>query len=332
MASRDLWQYATAQHCNEMILSLRLLGNRDWEPARQLACLYAVSNHAEEHYRPLVIQKSGGGERRLLVPDPLLKGIQRNILRNVLRGLSLSPEATAYRKGTGILQNARPHCHQPMVMRMDIEDFFDSINFMQVYNAFPASLFPPPVRRLLAELCCYRDRLPQGAPTSPTLSNRVLMPFDRRMAGWCRKRNIRYSRYCDDMTFSGDFQPGLLHAKVRHTLDDYGFFLNEGKTRCLRPGQRQMVTGIVVNRAPQLPRTTRRALRQALYHCEKHGVADHLAHGNDGAVPEAAACQSYLASLLGQVSHLLHVNPQDEYFAKAKEQIQTWMRETERTI
>lgn len=325
MANHDLWKYCTAEHANALLLSLDLLGNTDWPREKQLACLYAVGNHPERHYRTRHIPKGDGRTRTLQLPDPLLKGIQRNILRNVLNALPVSPHATAYRKGRCTLDNAQPHCGAAQVMRLDIADFFDNIDFLQVYRrAFPAELFPPALRRLLTELLCFHDRLPQGAPTSPAVSNRVMLPFDRRIEGWCRARGIRYTRYCDDMTFSGNFAPSVLHARLRRALAEEGFRLNDKKTGCRKQGQRLTATGIVVNVAPQLPRSTRRTLRQQIYYCEKYGVADHLAQAGS-TVPDGAARRAYLRSLLGKVSYLLHINPQDTAFAAAKEKITAWL-------
>lgn len=330
MANQDLWKYCTAEHCNELLLSLRLFGQTEWPREKQLACLYALGNHPEHHYREQAIPKGDGRLRVLQAPDPLLKGVQRNILHGLLDALPVSIHATAYRRDRGTLDNALPHRGAKQVLRLDIENFFDSIGFLQVYRrAFPAALFPPAARRLLTELVCLRDRLPQGAPTSPAIANRVMLPFDRRIGGWCRARGIRYTRYCDDMTFSGDFSPSVLHARVRRALAEEGFRLNEEKTLCRRAGQRQSVTGIVVNAKLQLPRTERRWLRQQIYYCERYGVAGHLARTGGGKAPSAAAQRAYLQSLLGKVSHLLYVNPRDTAFAAAKGKVMTWLAEEE---
>lgn len=106
MENTGLWKYCTPEQSREFLLSLRLLGRTDREDGEQLACLYAVSNHIEKHYHPAEIRKRDGSIRRLLVPDPLLKKIQRNILHNILDQMPVSPYATAYHKGAGIRLNA----------------------------------------------------------------------------------------------------------------------------------------------------------------------------------------------------------------------------------
>ena len=113
---------------------------------------------------------------------------------------------------------------------------------------------PPAAGVLLTSLCCYRDCLPQGSPVSAAVSNLVMRPFDEYMGTWCRERGISYTRYCDDLTFSGDFNVKEVRDKAENFLKVMGFSLNRKKTRVLGRGQRQCVTGIVVNDFPQAAR------------------------------------------------------------------------------
>lgn len=319
-----LWKYCSLSQCHDFLLSLRLLGDVDWPAEKQLACLYAVSNHPQQHYTSRRIAKRDGTFRRLHVPDPLLKTIQRNILHTVLDGWSLPACATAYHPGADILANASVHVGQPCVLKLDIEDFFGSITYPMVYrHAFPTEYFPPAVGTMLASLCCYHDTLPQGAPTSAAVSNLVMGPFDRHMAAWCNARGIRYTRYSDDMTFSGALLPGPIVHKVRGFLGAMGFALNETKTRWIPQQGRQLVTGVVVNEKPQAPRGYRRALRQEIHYCCLHGVASHLEHiGDTDYLPFGAVGRKrYLRSLLGRVQYVLQINPQDAAFQDAEQTV-----------
>ena len=314
----------TAAQCRELLLSLRLLGDEPGPDDKVLACLYAVAKRPEAHYRIAELPKRGGGVRRLHVPDPLLRGIQRNLLHRVLDGMHVPPCATAYRRGGGILLNAAPHVGRPVVLRLDLRDFFDSITFPMVYaHAFPGVYFPAPVRALLTSLCCLGDRLPQGAPTSAAVSNLVLAPFDRYMAAWCAAQNISYTRYCDDMTFSGDFEPQLVTHKAASFLHELGFALNQDKTKYLTHGMRQTVTGVVVNEKPQAPASYRRALRQALYYCEKHGVTGHLQR-----IGVQQDAEAYLRKLLGRIGYVLQLNPNDAQFREAQARAIAMLRES----
>lgn len=325
MGNHDLWKCFTKEQLADFLLSLRLLEHTGWPPEKQLACLYALSNHSERHYSSFSIQKRDGTTRNLLAPDPLLKKIQQNILHHVLEGLTISPRATAYHRGADILQNASGHKGQKVVLKMDITDFFGSITFPLVCrSAFPRSHFPPEVAVLLTHLCCYRDYLPQGAPTSAAISNLVLKPFDDYIDKWCRERNIVYTRYCDDMAFSGDFDTKPVVNKVRNFLYSMGFEINERKTRIMSRHQRQLVTGLVVNEKPQPSREYRVKLRQEIYYCRKHGVASHLARMNDSRYlpPGPEQAEWYLRSLLGKVDFVLHTDPHNQYFKQARAALQ----------
>ena len=120
----DLWRYCTAEKWQEFLVSLDLLGGVPADRAAYLRCLYALSNHPEAHYRTLSVPKRGGGRRTLREPDALLKKVQKNILRHILAGAPVSEYACAYRKGTGVRQNAAIHLGQPMILKLDIHDFF----------------------------------------------------------------------------------------------------------------------------------------------------------------------------------------------------------------
>ena len=326
MENTGLWKYCTPEQSREFLLSLRLLGRTDREDGEQLACLYAVSNHIEKHYHPAEIRKRDGSIRRLLVPDPLLKKIQRNILHNILDQMPVSPYATAYHKGAGIRLNARPHSGAKLLLKLDIKDFFENILFCQVYQqAFPTIYFPPSVGTILTYLCCYRDYLPQGAPTSAAISNLVMKPFDTYMGAWCGEKGIRYSRYCDDMSFSGEFDADTVIRKAGGFLNAMGFEMNTKKTKAVSCHQRQEVTGIVVNQKPQLSKEYRRRLRQELHYCGRFGLRSHLEaiHDTRFLPLGEAGIQRYRMSLLGKINHILYVNPEDAWFLNARQIVRT---------
>lgn len=328
MKDSPLWKYCTAAQCRELLLSMELLDRRIWTDEKYLACLYALSNHPEEHYRPVRIAKRDGSVRQLYEPDYLLKQVQKNILHRVLSQQPVSGYATAYRCGSGIRANALPHCNKDLIVKVDIEDFFGHITFDMVYRyAFPAIYYPPPVRTLLTHLCCYKEYLPQGAPTSAAISNLVLKPFDEHMGAWCGERSIAYTRYCDDITCSGSFRPGPVIGKLSGFLQAMGFYLNEQKTRVIRPGRHQTVTGLTVNRKVQVPAGYRRKLRKDIYYCRKYGAGSHLQRvGDTDYLPEGqAGIHRYLQSLLGKVNYILSVNPEDVYFCRARDMIRQWI-------
>ena len=300
------WLIWWPEEIGRTLRTFDLLKGLDVPEEAYLPCLYTVSNQIETHYHPVVISKKSGGRRKLLVPDALLRTIQRNLLHHVLEEFQISEFACAYKKGTSIVDNARPHVGAKLVLKLDIQDFFNQITWILVYqNAFPGTHFPPAIRKMLTEFCCVRDRLPQGAPTSPTVSNLVMRPFDVHMGEWCREREIRYTRYCDDLTFSGVFAPEEVIRKVRGFLQVYGFELNRKKTRVLGRGNAQSVTGIVVNEKAQVSRAYRRKLRQEVYLFDRYGIKTEEGPKND---------EKERRRLLGKMRYVLSVNPEDVWF------------------
>ncbi len=193
--------------------------------------------------------------------------------------------------------------------------------FLEIYSADVATL--------LANLCCQRGRLPQGAPTSPMLSNIVFYPLDKRIEAYCRYNGIAYTRYSDDMTFSGDFDVSLLLKTLRFILQDGGFALNDDKTRVLRRGQRQSITGIVANKKLQVPTSYRKRIRQDMYYLKKFGVREHIQYR---CRKQDRVCmrfvrggrvyvKKYMQSVLGKINFVLSVNPKDKEFRQYKSDI-----------
>lgn len=240
--------------------------------------IYAISNHTKAYYKPLTIPKKDGGKRFLFSPQGMLRRLQKCILFYFLEGQKVHPAATAYVKGGSVRRNALPHVGKPLVVKLDICNFFTSITQGAVLRLFMEMGYPAQVAMLLAKLCCFKGRLPQGACTSPALSNLICRKMDGRIAGYCAKRNIAYTRYADDMTFSGDFDSKALLWFIRKVLADEGFSLNVAKTKVLPQNCQQKVTGVVVNRVLQVDKKTRRKLRQEVYYITKYGVRSHIRH------------------------------------------------------
>ena len=280
--------------------------------------LYAVSNNLGKHYRKAKLPKKNGGFRNLSVPDEVLKSIQRQISEVLLIHMPVSRYAKAYRFGSSTLRNAKHHVGKQVALKLDILHFFDSIQYSTVKDkVFPAQIYAEPLRILLTMLCYHKDALPQGAPSSPAITNIILYGFDELVGQWCRERGISYTRYCDDMTFSGDFEPAEVVRFVRLELKKTGFLLNEQKTRIQRPGQQQTVTGIVVNEKLSIPADYRRKLRQELYYCRKFGILEHMQKiGLE--IPE----DTYRMQLLGKVNYVLQVHHNDKDMLDARKWLQ----------
>ncbi len=277
--------------------------------------LYALSNNLSRHYHPVTLAKENGGTRTLQVPDEPLKRVQRAIADRLLPLQPVSPYATAYRPGAGVVKNARPHVGNETIFKLDIAHFFDSIRYTDVKDkVFPAHRYGEPIRILLTMLCYHGDVLPQGAPTSPAISNIVLYDFDCAVEEYCRQRGITYTRYCDDMTFSGHLEPvEELVDFVTEKLQENGFLLNRKKTALVPAARRQSVTGVVVNEKLNVADSYKRQIRTELHFLEKYGVSSHLQRTGNATDPAM-----YLQSLLGKINYVLQVCPQNKKFRQYK--------------
>lgn len=292
-----MWKYFTKKHNKEFILSLGLIKSPKLNDEAKLKILYTISNNPEKYYTKKYILKKDGTKRELLVPSIHLKNIQKNILKNVLYGLTPSKYVTSYQKNKTIVDNALPHVGQKLVLKLDIKDYFNNITFEEIYNIFPSTIFPPSLRVLLTKLCTYNDYLPQGAPTSPYISNLVLKNFDNYLGKYCAERNINYTRYSDDLTFSGDFNPYKLTNKVKAYLESIGFNLNTKKKHIIYNNQCQSVTGITVNQKVNISAKYRQDIRKNMYYIQKYGLDNHLKYlGITDKI-------KYLASLKGRINY-----------------------------
>lgn len=303
----------TKDVANEFLLSLNLVDGKlsDKDKIRRL---YILSNNIEHYYKKYEISKRNGGKRIIYEPNYTLKKVQRNILDNVLSGFKISKYAMAYVKGKSVKDNANMHVNKKLILKLDIKDFFNNISFMDVYNkVFLEEYFPKQARTVLTYLCTYNEFLPQGAPTSSYISNLIMQDFDEKIGLFCEKNNISYTRYSDDMTFSGDFNVKMVIFKVKDELKKMGMQLNYGKIHIIYSNMSQQVTGITVNEKPQVLKVKRRKIRQEVYYIKKYGLYSHLKRIN---VKDEF---SYLRSLLGKINFVLMVNSEDLEFFKYRE-------------
>ena len=274
--------------------------------------LYRLSNNINSHYHSKIIKKSDGEDRVLSIPDHILKKVQKKINDVILSGMPVSVYAKSYSIGDSPLGNALPHLHNRTIIKLDIRQFFDHVTYPMIKEkVFRKELFSESNRILLSLLCMHNESLPQGAPTSPAISNILLYDFDSRIGEWCRQKNIVYTRYCDDMAFSGDFEnwyPIDVIRKVRSELKKYGLFINGKKTKILHDGQRKKITGIVVNDMPNASLAYRKKIRQEMYYIRKFGLQGHLRNTCSMDLTE-----HYLHSLLGRINYVLSINHIKEF-------------------
>jgi retron-type reverse transcriptase len=239
-----------------------------------IPALFGMAARAGAYYRELRIPKPSGGERIIHAPFGRLLEVQRTIARDVLGRAEVHAVAHAFVRGRSIVSNARPHTGRRIVIRIDLEDFFPSIRTAPVRRALEQLGYSYSVACALARLCTREGRLPQGAPTSPMLSNLVAVGLDRRFATLAERLGFTFTRYADDLVCSSDDPrlPSLLPF-FREVIASEGFRVNERKTRVMRAGAAQTVTGLVANVQVALPRERRRRLRAIMHRLRTRGPA-----------------------------------------------------------
>ena len=257
------------------------------------------------HYYPFRIPKRDGTQREIWAPLPKLKHAQSWILTHILERLMVHGACHGFMPGRSILTNAMEHTNAQHIIKMDLKDFFPTITFPRVKGLFRKAGYRENIATLLALICTESPRqkveeggktfyiamgprcLPQGAPTSPAITNAICFSLDRRLEGLAAKQHYRYSRYADDLTFSlssnaieseqpeqqaseeslKSTQVSTVLYGVKSIVEDEGFKVNHKKTRILRNSGRQTVTGLVVNGEglPRVSRAKKRNYRAAIH-------------------------------------------------------------------
>lgn len=280
----------------------------------EIDLLYSISNVPERFYRTFMIPKKNGKNRIINEPYPTLKEIQYWILHNILEKTSPSIFAKAYIPGKQLKENARFHKCQKIVLKFDVSNFFGSISIFDVYKIFRHLGYTKKVSSMLARLCCLDNCLPQGAPTSPYLSNLFAKRLDKRIGIYCINNKLRYSRYSDDITISGDISEDKIpkiKGFVFHVLQDFNLSLNAEKTQVLRKSNRQIVTGIIVNDKLSVGHKNKHKIRQELYFIKKFGLESHISYTK-------IEKRNYLYHLLGLVNWVLSIEKDNVEFLNYK--------------
>jgi hypothetical protein len=271
------------------------------------------------HYVYRWMPKRAGGMRLLEAPKPRLKAIQRRILRDLLDRVPPHESVHGFRRGRSVFTHAAPHVARAAVLRMDLEEFFVSIRAARICRVFRALGYPEEVSRILTGLCTsrapatggdyrarqrYRTRhLPQGAPTSPALANLCAFRLDVRLSGLASTAGAEYTRYADDLVFSGAEEFARAASRfsilVAAIALEEGFRVQHRKTRLMRPGVRQEVTGLVVNAHVGIGRAEIDRLRATLHNCVRFGPETQNRGGH----------ADFRAHLEGAVAWVKHVQP-----------------------
>jgi hypothetical protein len=285
---------------------------------------FAIHRRAERypHYVAFTLPKRNGGERLIMAPKRKLKALQRRLVHLLVHKMPVSASSHGFRLGSSVKTAAESHVGKRIVLHLDLKDFFHSVTFARVRGLLIALGYGYLVATALAVVMTEAPRQPvevegtlyhvpvghrrcvQGAPTSPGICNTVALRLDRRLAGMARIFGFAYSRYVDDLVFSGD-EPARIN-KLRYLatkiIREEGFEVNRTKTRIFRRGGCQRVTGVVVNEVLGLSRQERRRLRAMIHHLQRDQDAGQPPDGRLGYLRGKLA---YLAMLnAGQAEKL----------------------------
>lgn len=315
----------------DSIKSLRkLLGIRS--PA-QLGWMLSATDDENGPYTSFEIPKKHGEPRKICAPKWQLRSVQRKILEEILYRIPVHSAAHGFVPGRSTRTNAEPHVGKRIVVKFDLQNFFPTIHHFRAVGLFVSLGYEysngrfsnedrsAQIAPTLARLCMYTQDpakygegyLPQGAPTSPAITNLICRTLDIRLTGLAESIGGVYTRYADDLTFSfvDDLDSiGRLRWWVTQICHQEGFFVHQGKFRVIRSSQRQQVTGIVVNESLRVPRHYRRRFRAILHNCRQHGI-DSQARGRIGFRGWLQGYASYI--------HMIHPDEGRELLVKVNE-------------
>ena len=251
--------------------------------------LEILLEEAERSYHRFPLRGKRRRPRWIEAPKPLLKRVQRRLLEKFLYQAKPHSVAHGFYPGRSILTNASSHSGKAWVLSCDLKDFFPSTKQAMVetvLNRFHG--FGEEARAAVLRLVCRRGALPQGAPTSPHLANLAFLDGDEKLSDLAGDHGLTYTRYADDMTFSGDALPDDLEDKIAEIVAPVGYRLAKGKTKRMGRHQCQKVTGLVVNEGVKLPRAQRRRLRAIRRDLDTKGVDFALARSGYRSASELA--------------------------------------------
>ena len=277
------------------------------------------------HYRYRWVNKRSGGQRLIEIPKSQLKAIQRQILSDILNRVLPHDNAHGFVQSRSCMSYVKSHVGQATLLHLDLKNFFHSVPINKVFALFHTLGYPPNVSRILMGLCSHvvsaslagrpfagqpwqhrkqlqLPHLPQGAPTSGALANFCAYRLDCRLTGLADHHGLNYSRYADDLVFSGPAslrkQAEWMESVVGSIALEEGFCLNHRKTRVKSQSQSQRITGLVINDKINISRADYDQLKAILYNCQRHGS---LSQNRDNH-------PDFRAYLAGKIAYVRHTN------------------------
>lgn len=282
---------------------------------RNQSYLASVVNSNTSHYRDFKIPKRSGGQREITAPFPALLECQQWIYQNILINVPIHSSAHGFTLKKSIITNSKIHIGQNHFLKMDLKDFFPSITINQVITVFKTLGYTHKVSFYLASICCYDKALPQGAPTSPILSNIIAKTLDKRLMSFSKKYKLNYTRYADDLAFSGESIPFKFIEYITNIINKCGFSVNEKKTILNQDKNKRIITGIsIADTEIKIPREYKRNLKGEIHCIRKYGITTYIRR-------RKIKNPDYLFSIIGKIHFWLSVEPNNLFAKKALEDL-----------
>lgn len=261
----------------------------------------------EKFYRSFFIPKKKGGVREIFSPYPSLLTCQKWIYKNILLTINVHEKAQGFIPKRSIFSNAKPHLNTNALLKMDLKDFFPSIPINWVIKFFLDLGYAHNVSFYLASLCCIDGVLAQGAATSPYLSNILLINLDNRLDKLAEKNKLNYTRYADDLTFSGQYISHKIIHIISNIVTDYGLCINKEKTRLYTKKGQRIVTGLsVTNEKIAIPRKMKREIKTEIYFLKKLGLLTFISRNR-------IKNPYFLDVILGKLNFWKQTEPDNQY-------------------
>lgn len=301
-------------------------------PKKRLNFLLYVLTDSDRYQVFEIPKRNKKGFRKIRAPLPPLKELQQRLALEFQSIYRPTSNIFSYVRGSkrGIRDNADPHVNSQWLLKLDLEDYFPSINFGRVIGLLkkPPFSFNDEIATIIAQICICDNELPQGAPTSPILSNFVSKGLDRAIQRLCVSSGCAYTRYADDLSISTvnnkfprrlvskrstttEIDELVISAELERAISEQGFKINHAKSKLINSDQRQMVTGVVVNERPNVSREYLRNVRAMLYAWKKHGIKkagdDFQAKFDDKFRPIGKAQPDFRKVVRGKVLHIAYV-------------------------
>ncbi|AXQ23142.1 RNA-directed DNA polymerase [Acinetobacter wuhouensis] len=288
----------------------------------EVTVLLSMIFSKEKFYRQFKIPKKKGGERTITVPSPSLMLVQKWIYNYILINKKIHYSAHGFNFNRSIITNAKMHVGNKAFLKIDLKDFFPSIPIGWIVNYFKQQGYPPKISFYLASLCTLKDSLPQGAPTSPILSNIIFYNLDKVLYKFSKKNALTYTRYADDLVFSGKYISLKFRNFVIFLIRKYGFQINSKKTSLKVNAGQNIITGILVKDTIFVPKKYKRKLRQEMFYIKKFGLLSHIATTN-------IRDPNYVYSLMGRLNFVLTVEPENEEFIEYQNYIKRILKKAD---